>query len=333
MRDFFGRELNYVRISVTDRCNYRCRYCMPEGGVDWIAHDKILSYENILFLIGILCDLGIKKIRFTGGEPLIRKGMIPFLENVTASFPNLQVALTSNGSTLTQHAAHLARIGLKSVNISLDTLDAEKFSVMTRGASLEPVLDGIDALTSLVSRTQTEVKMNAVLIRGFNNDDDMIGRLTDFAFKRGIILRFIEFMPLHSDLWSAETFVPFSEVFAALARLGRADSWIEDPEENTLSGPARYYVNSVTGWRIGVISAISRHFCGTCNRLRVSSTGGIRPCLFDGAQIFLAEAIRNHDGEKVRELLQEAVSIKPGSGTAHYEAVRRDETHMHTIGG
>lgn len=334
MRDFFGRELSYVRISVTDRCNYRCRYCMPGSGVDWIPHDRILPYEDILFLVGILCELGVKKIRFTGGEPLVRKGMIPFLEKVSASFPELQVALTTNGSTLAQYAKSLVRI-LKCVNISLDTLDAEKFSAMTRGASLEPVLDGINALTSLVSQTQIEIKMNTVLMRGFN--DDMIERLVNFAFEKGILLRFIEFMPLHSNLWDIKTFMPFSE---ALARLSYADDWVEDhtEEENSSSGPARYYVNSVTGQRIGVISAVSRHFCKTCNRLRFTSTGDVRPCLFGSGQVSIAGALRSRDEKRVRELISEAVSMKPGAGTIHYEAtqdeaVHRRKTHMHAIGG
>ena len=329
MIDFFGRELNYARISVTDRCNYRCRYCMPEEGVEWIPHDKILSYEDILFLVGILCCFGVKKIRFTGGEPLIRKGMVSFLEEVTASFPGLQIALTTNGSTLMRDSPLLARMGLKSINISLDTLHSEKFSTMTRGATLQSVLDGIDTLISLVSRSKTEVKMNSVLIRGFN-DDDMIEQLTDFAFKKGILLRFIEFMPFYSNLWSTEIFMPFPEIFDRLARLpGHAGHWTEEqPGENLSIGPARYYVNSVSGQRIGVISAVSRHFCEMCNRLRVTSTGDVRPCLFDSRQISIAEALKNRDEKKVRELLREAAAIKPESGVAHSE-----KTHMHTIGG
>jgi len=299
---------------------------MPEEGVEWISHDKVLSYEDILFLVGILCDLGVKKIRFTGGEPLVRKGMIPFLEKVISSFSGLQVALTTNGSTLTRDSPLLARIGLASINISLDTMDAEKFSAMTCGAELQPVLDGIDALISLVSHAKTKIKMNSVLIRGFN-DDDMIEQLADFAFKKGILLRFIEFMPFYSNLWSTETFMPFSD---ALARLnGFSNRWIEDQPENNLSiGPARYYVNSVSGQRIGVISAVSRHFCEMCNRLRFTSTGDVRPCLFDDRQISIAEALKNRDEKKVRELLHKAAATKPESGVAH-----SDKTRMHTIGG
>jgi len=312
---------------------------MPEEGVEWIPHGSILTYEEIFFLIRILCEFGVKKIRFTGGEPLIRKGMIQFLEKVTASFPGLQVALTTNGSTLTQYAPSLARMELTSINISLDTLDAGKFSAITRGALLEPVLEGIDALASLVSRDKTEIKINTVLVRGFN-DDDMVTQLTDYAFKKGIILRFIEFMPLNSNLWSTEMYVPFSEVFTRLTLLSEnSDQWTEEKiEENPSSGPARYYVNTATGQRIGVISAVSRHFCGSCNRLRVTSTGNIRPCLFDNGYISIAEALKTLDEKKLRELLHEATAMKPEAGavrrkTTPHEATCREDIRMHTIGG
>jgi len=307
---------------------------MPGQGVEWIPHDRILTYEEIFFLVGVLCELGVKKIRFTGGEPLIRRGMIQFLEKATASFPALKIALTTNGSMLARDSTPLARMGLTSVNISLDTLDAEKFSSMTRGALLQPVLDGIDALTSLVSRDKTEIKINAVLMRDLN-DDDMIEQLTDYAFQKGILLRFIEFMPLNSNLWSKEMFVPFSEVLARLAQLsGNSGQWTEDEtKENSSSGPARYYVNATTGQRIGVISAVSRHFCGSCNRLRVTSIGDVRPCLFNSAHVSIAEALKTRDEKKVRELLHEAAGMKPESGVACNKAVCCGDTRMHTIGG
>ena len=326
MKDFFGRSLSYARISVTDRCNYRCRYCMPEEGVEWIPHDKVLSYEDILYLLGILSDFGIKKIRFTGGEPLVRKGMVQFLREVVTSFPEFQIALTTNGSTLMRDSQLLAGIGLASINISLDTLDVEKFSAMTRGAALQSVLDGIDSLIPIVLHAKTKIKMNSVLMRGFN-DGGMISQLADFAFKRGILLRFIEFMPFHSNFWSADMFMPFSE---ALALLNKTGCWAEDEDspKDALSGPARYYINAVTGQRIGVISAISKHFCETCNRLRITSAGDIRPCLFDDSQVSIAEAVKNRDGEKVREFLQTAAAMKLEHGAAHNE-----KTRMYAIGG
>ena len=311
---------------------------MPEKGVEWIPHNSVLSYEDILFLVGVLDGFGIKKIRFTGGEPLVRKGMLQFLNKVTGTFPGLQVGLTTNGSTLIRDAASLACMGLAGINISLDTLDAGKFSLITRGAELQPVIEGIDALMSSILQSKTKVKINSVLMRGFN-DGDMIGQLVNFAFKRGITLRFIEFMPFHANFWNENMFVPFSEV---LTRLNSGVSqWVEDIEEGkteehpmySMSGPARYYVNVASRQRIGVISAVSNHFCVTCNRLRVTSTGEIRPCLFDDTQISIAEALKNRDEKQARILLQQAFAIKPKAGAMHNEAAHSDEARMYAIGG
>jgi len=300
---------------------------MPEEGVEWIPHDNVLSYEDILYLLEILSGFGIKKIRFTGGEPLVRKGMVQFLKEAITSFPEFQIALTTNGSTLTRDSPLLASIGLTSINISLDTLDAGKFSAMTRGAALQPVIDGIDYLVPLASHAKTKIKMNSVLMRGFN-DGEMIGQLAGFASKRGMLLRFIEFMPFHSNFWSADMFMPFSEALALLNKTGRWAEDVNSPHRDSLSGPARYYINVDTGQRIGVISAISKHFCETCNRLRVTSTGDIRPCLFDDSEVSIAEAVKNRNGEKVRELLHAAAAMKLEHGAAHNE-----KTRMYAIGG
>ncbi len=325
MKDLFGRELNYVRISVTDRCNYRCCYCMPREGVEWIPHGRIMSYEDIFFLVGVLWKLGVKKVRFTGGEPLVRKGMIPFLEKVRASFPELRVALTTNGSTLVKDASCLALMRLSGINVSLDTLEAEKFSAMTRGASLRNVLDGIEALLSAGAEN---VKMNAVLIRGFN--DGEVGFLLDYARGKGIVLRFIEFMPLDQSVWSQKSFVPFQEVLTALPD---ASDWREErteAERETLSGPARYYVHDGTGQRVGVISAVSQHFCMSCNRLRVTSVGEVRSCLFSNVQVSIREALRARDEAAVREKFFEAAALKPEVGMT----LNRDEQRqMFKIGG
>lgn len=327
LKDFFGRELNYVRISVTDRCNYRCRYCMPEEGVEWIPHDRIMSYEDIFFLIRVLHDLGVGKVRFTGGEPLVRKGMVPFLAKVCATLPGLRTALTTNGSTLSRYAADLVRMRLSAVNISLDTLNAEKFAAMTRGGSPGEVLDGIDALLGAGAlEAGMSVKMNAVLIRGFNDGDAKA--LIDFAGSRGIVLRFIEFMPLDRNVWSEGSFVPFREV---LDKLPDASMWRPETENpGRFAGPARYYVHSLTGQRIGVITAVSQHFCASCNRLRVTATGEVRACLFSNEQIPILEALRSRDVAVLQKRLLEAVASKPAVGML----LNRDEPRsMSKIGG
>jgi cyclic pyranopterin phosphate synthase len=321
MRDSFGRELNYVRVSVTDRCNYRCRYCMPRDGVGWIPHGEILSYEAILFLIEVLREMGVKKVRFTGGEPFVRKGMLPFLERARAAFPDLFLALTTNGSTLERDAPSLARLGIP-LNVSLDTLDPERFAAMTRTGSLPEVLRGIDALL-LAGFPAGLLKFNSVVIRGFN--DGEVGVLAEYAGRRGLTPRFIEFMPLDKRLWKEEGFVPFSEILRKLAR-----GWTRErgEAENSLSGPAVYYVNAATGRRVGFISAMSSHFCASCNRLRVTSTGGARPCLFRSAEVPLAEVLRRRDAEGTRAALLAAAALKPETGMT-----RRDGSPMNRIGG
>lgn len=324
--DAFARNLNYVRISVTDRCNYRCRYCMPESGVEWIAHDKILSYEDIFFLIEILKSSGVKKIRFTGGEPLVRKGIIPFLEKVSAAYPELQIALTTNGLSLERHAERLSLMGLSSINVSLDTLNPRKYAFMTRGGVLQGVLNGLEALAAFRKNcVDTELKMNAVLIRSFN--DDEADGLIEYARRKGMLLRFIEFMPLDDGVWREESFIPFCEVLSGLTN---SERWRPDNRGGDNSaGPARYYVNEVTGQRLGIISAVSQHFCSFCNRLRITSTGEARSCLFSGTQIPLADALRGRDQEEVSKRLCRAALLKPEVGMSSH----RDQGRMYKIGG
>jgi cyclic pyranopterin phosphate synthase len=300
---------------------------MPESGVERVPHEKIMTFEDVFFLIRVLRDLGVGKARFTGGEPLVRRGLVPFLSSLCASFPGLRVALTTNGSMLSACAPELVRMGLSSINVSLDTLDPEKFAAMTRGASLKGVLDGIDALLDAGALSAgMSVKMNVVLIRGFNDKD--AGRLIDFAGERGILLRFIEFMPLDRSVWSGESFVPFREVLNALPDASEWRSEASGPVE--FAGPARYCVNGNTGQRIGVITAVSQHFCASCNRLRVTSTGEVRVCLFSNEQVSIFDALRARDEGALRERLFEAAVLKPEAGML---LNRDEERRMSLIGG
>jgi cyclic pyranopterin phosphate synthase len=325
---------------------------MPESGVQWVPHEKILSYEDILFLLEILRKLGAKKVRFTGGEPLVRRGMVSFLQKVCGSFPALKVALTTNGSTLTRDAPFLAHLGLSDINVSLDTLDPEKFAFMTRGGELRPVLNGIDALIAALARkgrddvslpSATQVKINAVSIRGFN--DNSIAELARFAFQRGITLRFIEFMPMNPAIWSQDDFMPCSEILSRLPFVSDASEWKEKHDEkydeipssshssyssqSSQSGPARYYVNAVTGQRVGVISAVSQHFCAFCNRLRFTAAGEIQSCLFCDERISVFDALKARDEERLRYLILQAAALKPQVGASS----RRGQIDMYKIGG
>ena len=309
MKDSFGRILRYVRISVTDRCNLRCVYCMPPGGVPWIPHEQIMSYESILFLCGVLQDLGVQKIRFTGGEPFVRKGFVPFLCDVRKNFPSLKIALTTNGTSLATWAKQLAGLRLESVNISLDTLDPGKFREVTRGGDLGDVLRGIDALreTGLVP-----VKVNMVVMRDHNLEE--VPSLTEFAREKGFLLRFIEFMPLDSDVWAPSSFVPAEEI---LSLLPGKDEWTLlpiDEDATNICGPARKYRSERRDQSIGIISAVSDHFCARCNRLRVTSRGIVRPCLFSEFGVSILEGLRKKDRGRVTREILAAAEAKPDRG-------------------
>lgn len=321
LTDAYGRTLRYVRISVTDRCNFRCTYCMPAAGVRCIDHDAILRYEDITFLCSVLWELGMRKFRFTGGEPLVRKGLVPFLGRLKADFPGMKLALTTNASLLDRYAGQLAQIGLHSLNISLDTLDREKFASITRTGSLDTVIKGIKAA---VSAGIKNIKLNTVLIKGFNEAE--IAGLLAFAKKEHLLLRLIEFMPIEDEVWSAANFISGTEI---IGMLPDSKLWRPDKAGGEDEGPARYYVNKKTGDVIGVIEAVSNHFCDTCNRLRVSASGGLRACLFDEKETSLLEMIRGRDKDGLTELILSGVKEKPRC----WDDVRKGRLHMSRIGG
>lgn len=330
IKDPFGRILDYVRISMTDRCNFRCVYCMPEDGVKWIPHEKVMTYEDIYFLVGLFTEMGVKRIRFTGGEPFVRKGFISFLESIKAGYPELKAAVTTNGSLVAPLADRIAALGLDSINISLDTLDPGKFRETTRRGNLVKVLAGVDALRD---RGVRPIKVNTVVMDGFNFNE--IASLVAFAGARGIVQRFIEFMPLDGDVWSKAQFVPAEKILSALPD---SLNWKRVPEsagEEEPCGPSRYYQNILTGQKVGVISAVSNHFCAHCNRLRVTSLGVIRPCLFGNFGVPMLDRLRAKDGAGVKEAVMLAVARKPGRGeTAIPEGeVFREVRHMSQIGG
>lgn len=329
IEDSFGRILDYVRISVTDRCNFRCVYCMPEEGVEWIPHERILTYEDILFLCDALVSMGVKRIRFTGGEPFVRKGFVSFLEEVRRTFPELRLAVTTNGSLLAEWAEKIALLGLDSLNVSLDTLDEDKFRRTTKTDKLCSVIKGID---SVLLAKGPPLKINAVIMRGFN--DDEIPALLRFASERGALMRLIEFMPLDGDVWSAGQFVSAGDM---LNMLPDRPLWRSLPgRPGDSCGPSRYYENEKTGQRIGIISAVSDHFCGYCNRLRISSVGEVLPCLFSSSGYSLREALKNRDRDGTRHIILKAAASKPRGGEISLpgtEGRTGEERHMSRIGG
>ena len=319
--DDFGRNLNYVRISVTDRCNYRCKYCMPAEGVEFLEHSEIMRYEEISFLCRVLWELGVRKVRFTGGEPLVRRDLVSFLKELNGEFPEMETALTTNGSMLGQYAEELAEANLHSLNISLDTLDPVKFADVTRLGNIENVISGIRAAVRAGIRN---IKLNTVLIRGFN--DGEIGDLMAFAKREKVLLRLIEFMPLEDDVWNEDAFISGEEI---LKMLPEGDSWQAEKPDSAQAGPAKYYRNEKTGDSIGIITAVSNHFCKYCNRLRVSATGKLRTCLFAPVEIPMRPLILNEDSEGLKELILDSIKNKPRC----WSDVRAGHQHMSGIGG
>ncbi|HQF92302.1 MAG TPA: GTP 3',8-cyclase MoaA [Synergistaceae bacterium] len=335
LTDRCGRTLTYLRVSLTDRCNLRCRYCMPEEGVPEVPHEEILSFEEVERLCALFSLMGIRKVRFTGGEPLVRRGVLAFLASFRRQLPHLRCALTTNGLLLAPMAPDLLSLGLAGINVSLDTLNHDKYRYITRWGDLNQVFRGIEAVQGHI-----HIKINTVLIRGFNEGE--IESLVHFAKDHGATLRFIEFMPLDGSVWSPDSFLSAEDMRLLLPDPG---NW--RPEESfplifpegltpegegvteSDAGPAKYYRHVHTGQRVGTIAAVSSHFCRTCNRLRLSATGDLRTCLFQNQSLSLREALRAGDDSRVMEMVREAVRDKPLS----WQNLRDSERHMSRIGG
>ncbi len=298
--DSCGRSINYLRISVTDRCNLRCIYCLPPSGIPLIPRNHILSYEEILSVVRAATEAGISKIRLTGGEPLVREGLPRLVEMLSGVQRVEEVSLTTNGTLLSKQAAALKQAGLTRVNVSLDTLNAGKYRDITRLGELRDVLDGIEAARGA---GLLPVKINMVVIRGVNDDE-----ILDFArmtVDQEWHVRFIERMPFNS----AVDFVPTSEVQQRIATLGQ----LEPRVPPTGNGPAAYYrLPGATG-TIGFITPLSEAaFCSRCNRLRLSAEGKLRPCLLSDDEIDLRTPLRNNaTSEELRELVLKAIASKP----------------------
>ena len=326
LSDARGRRIDYARISVTDRCNYRCVYCMPEGGVSLLGHAEVMRYEEILFLCAALEELGVRKIRFTGGEPLVRRDMISFLLEFRKRFPDMAVALTTNAALLSRYAGELAALRLSGLNISLDTVDRRKFREITRTGEIEDVFEGIGAA---IRAGIANIKTNTVLIRGFN--DDELLNIMQYAWSNDIVPRLIEFMPLGDDVWNREKFIGATEILAIMSRHGE---WLreeggDESEEDPPRGPAKHYRDRETGRMFGIIEAVSNHFCATCNRLRVTAEGKMKACLFGHAGTDLLPLLRLRDMPALKTAIAEGVSLKPGD----WEDVRDGKLSMSVIGG
>lgn len=303
LRDTFERVIDYMRISITDRCNLRCVYCMPENGVKLFEHKDILTYEEIIRVAEIAASLGVRKIRLTGGEPLIRKNISYLIASLKSIKGIEDISLTTNGILLEKYATGLADSGLNRINISLDTLRPDRYREITRGGDITPVLRGIDAAEKA---GLLPIKINMVPIRNLNDDE-----IPDFAAMTLTTLRhvrFIEFMPIGSrDLWSDERYISTDELRKTVEKIAPLTA-----VRLRKNGPAKYFRLQGASGVIGFISALTHHFCSDCNRLRLTADGRLRPCLFSETEIDLKPALRMQPSDReVERLLRLAIEVKP----------------------
>lgn len=317
MLDSYGRNITYLRLSVTELCNMRCRYCMPEDGICKKQHEEMLTQEEMILAVKAAVSLGISKLRITGGEPLVKPNILSICREASSIDGLREICLTTNGALLPSLALPLKDAGVQRLNISLDTLNAEKFRYITRNGDLNQVLTGIDAA---LSAGFDKIKINTVLIGDFN--DDEIPALADLTRQIPVDVRFIELMPMtRQDAFGPEAFLPFTVVNEKLPELSpvKADG-----------GVARLYRLPGAMGNIGLISPVSAHFCTDCNRLRITADGKIKPCLHSSDEI----SIKGLSYPDMIETIRDAILAKPKwHGELSYTARSHANRNMNQIGG
>ena len=328
--DNLGRIVRYLRISITDRCNLCCKYCQSNAQTTYIPHNNILRYEEMLRLIRILHRLGVNKVRLTGGEPLARKGCVEFLATLRREFADLDLRLTSNGTLLEPYVRDLQKFGINAVNISLDTFDAQTFAMLTGQNMLNEVLATVDALL----KAKIKVKVNAVALQGITQKS--LEEFIYFAKTMAIDVRFIEFMPIgQNTVWSDKLFCPLNEILELASQYVEL---IQEQVTNEAQGPARMFKIKGSSGRLGFISPLSNHFCHTCNRLRLTSDGNLRLCLYDDREYQLRDLLRDHktSDSDIAALIQRSMKDKP-LGVNLLQARKKDspvaKRNMSKIGG
>ena len=329
LADPFGRTIDYLRVSVTDRCDLRCVYCMPEH-MRFLPKPEVLSIAELDRLCTAFIGLGAKKLRLTGGEPLVRKGFMELVERLSrhlASGALRELTLTTNGTQLALHAAELARLGVRRINVSLDTLDPQTFARLTRGGDLNQVLAGLD----VAKAAGLKIKLNAVALARDNRSE--IPDMLQFAHARGFNLSLIETMPMGEiDQARTDQFIPLAAIKADLSAI-----WTLTPAAHSTGGPARYFRVEETGGLLGFITPMSDHFCAACNRVRVTCTGMLHACLGHEEGIDLRTALRQHpdDDAPLLAAIRRGVAQKP---QRHDFRIARGAgptvaRHMSTTGG
>lgn len=323
MKDRWGRVIDYLRVSVTDRCNLRCVYCMPQDGIQPADPSEILTYEEIAFVVQVARELGVTHVRITGGEPLVREG-IPRLVRMIKQAGIEDIALTTNGTLLQRFATQLRASGLNRVNISLDSLQPETYRRMTRNGDIEEVLSGIRAA---VSAGLDPVKINAVMVAGMNFDD--IVPLAELTLSLPVHVRFIELMPIGPI--DVSTTITADDIMRKLGEIGE----IAPSEPPPGAGPARTFRFSRAKGTVGIIAPMSQPFCADCNRIRLTPDGKLRPCLAHDVEIDVKSILRDEPVQVARDRLKEAfmqaVSMKPSAHNLGYNPVHA--RRMCQIGG
>jgi cyclic pyranopterin phosphate synthase len=304
MIDSHNRLINYLRVSITDRCNLRCIYCMPKEGLSLIGHDDILRYEEILRVVKETVKMGISKVRITGGEPLVRRGVVDFFRSLKSIEGLDDISLTTNGVLLGRYAEHLAQAGMKRINISLDSLKSERYASITRGGDLQAVLQGIEAVHAL---GMAPIKINVVVVKGFNDDEVLdFARLTR---EKPYQIRFIELMPLGSSrVHNDGKFISNEIVREQIESVYR----LSPVNGSNSDGPARLYRLAGGPGTVGFISPVSHHFCNTCNRLRLTADGHLRACLLSDVETNLKEPLRaGYSDLELHQLIKTTLDLKP----------------------
>ena len=329
MFDKFDREINYLRVSITDRCNLHCNYCRPKEGISLKGHSDILRYEEIIRIVSIAVKMGLIKVRITGGEPLVRRGFIEFIAALKKINGLQDISLTTNGILLEQYAQDIFDAGIHRINISLDSLNKEKYFQITNGGSLDAVLRGIAKAEQIGF---SPIKINAVAIKGFN--DDEVLDFAKLAVDKPFQVRFIELMPMGQSNGYGEDYLPMSQLIQKISAKYELEQL--KVKESKSAGPATIFRIKGGRGELGFINPVSSHFCSTCNRLRLTADGRLRACLLKEDEIDLKKELSDNCSDAVLEsLIKEAILLKPkhhdlDCSDRHLKKCHRD---MSEIGG
>ena len=325
LTDTFGRRHTYLRISLTERCNLRCQYCMPAEGVPLQPQSHILTFEEIERIARLFVTSGVDKIRLTGGEPLVRKEVEQLIDRLGALEGLKTLAITTNGLLLPKKIDRLHRAGVNLLNISLDTLQPDKFTAITRRPGFEIVMDAIDKALALGYQP---LKVNCVVMRGFN--DDELPAFAEWTRDRPIEVRFIEYMPFDGNSWGDDRFMAYTEM---IERIQAEHPTLVRMEDDVNATSKTYHIPGYAG-RLGFITSMSEHFCGSCNRLRITADGNLKVCLFGKAEVSLRDAIRDGaSDEALLEIIQAAVHRKKAKHAGMYQIAASENRPMILIGG